>query len=303
MRYVALSLGLGSLAAVLAGCSGTRWGVINNGGKDTQAGVSPQVPTVAALVRYMDDNAQRVGGIRCADGELTVSQGWKSIPLPCSVACQRSRNFRLTARMISSTEVDLGSNKDEFWYWIKKGEPYQFHCSYQALQEGRVRVMPFPFQPDWVAEALGLGNYGPAERYTLTAEPTKLKLVEYVVGPQRNKLRKVIVFERREARNGEPQITDYLLIDDATNKLICSAHVSEVQGNLTTTGVVPRRIKLSWPAEKVELTMRLNRAEFNPQFQPQLFVRSPMPNVPSFDLASGRPDGQLNAFQRVGGTR
>ena len=49
--------------------------------------------------------------------------------------------------------------------WIKRGDPYQFFCSYKDLEEGRVRVVPFPFQPEWIMEAMGLGDYGTPDKY------------------------------------------------------------------------------------------------------------------------------------------
>ncbi len=301
MRYVASCLVLGSLLA-LAGCSGTFWSVIKK--KDDNPIVPAQTPSVAKLVEYLDLNAQRVQGIRCTDVALNVHQGWKPIPeLSCNLACQRPRNFRMQAQLsiASSQEVDVGSNNQEFWFWIKRSpQPYQYFCSYQDLTEGRVRALPFPFQPDWVMETLGLGTYGPPENYKLTVEPQKLILTRYVKGPQGNTLRKIIVFNRWEAKGSSPQVTDYLLIDDATNKEVCAAHVLEVQGNLQT-GIVPKRIKLRCTMEeKTEMTLKLSHVQFNPQMPQELFVRRPLASGPSIDLATMRPEGQLNGFQRTG---
>ncbi len=303
MRYVVCCLGLGGLA-LLSGCTGTRWGVINH--QDHPPQVSGPTPTAAALVKYLDDNAQLVDSLRCDDFEMTVSEGWKSFPLPsCSLACKRPRNFRMTARSIVGDEVDLGSNGEEFWFWIKRADPpRQYHCSYEALSQalasGRSVNLPFPFQPEWVVETLGMGNYGPADRYQLVVDPDKYRLVERVRGPQGNTVRKVIVFNRWQAKGNAPQVTDYQLLDDASGKEICSAHVMEVQGN-QSGGTVPRRIELRWPEQKVKMKMHLTRAAINAQVQPQLFVRRPLRDIPSFDLATGRIDGQPSSFQRAGG--
>ena len=78
--------------------------------------------------------------------------------------------------------------------------PPQFHCSYQALREGKVRMLPFPFQPDWIMETLGMGQYGPATRYEpqVVVEAEKLKLIEKIRSPQGVPVKKVTVFNRRK---------------------------------------------------------------------------------------------------------
>ncbi|MCC6416918.1 MAG: hypothetical protein IT429_01575, partial [Gemmataceae bacterium] len=147
-----------------------------------------------------------------------------------------------------------------------------------------------------------VGNYGPAERYQLQVESARFKLVERVNGPQGKTLRKVIVFNRYKAEGNQPQITDYQLFDDASGQEICSARITEVQGS-EAQGIVPRRLELRWPAEKLRLGLRLNKVALNPQTPPTLFVRQRMPGVQSIDLATGRPEPQLNALQQAGGRR
>jgi hypothetical protein len=242
--------------------------------------------------------------MRCDDMELTVQRGLgviQNMSLPGSVACQQPRNFRLAGKVAGTDEVDIGSNDQEFWFWIKRNDPpYQFYCPYTALSEGRSVKLPFPFQPEWVMEALGMGNYGQASDYQLVVEADKYKLIKPTTGPQGNPVKKVIVFQRREARGSAPQITDYLLIDERTNKEICSAKILEVQGD-SRTGVVPKRMVLYYPEMKVRMTLTMPRAALNSSLPPQLFVRQPLRNGQSYNLATGRLDGQPSSFQRAGG--
>src|SRR5213078_3787215 len=125
--------------------------------------------------------------------------------------------------------------------------PYQFYCSYNALEAGPVKYMSFPFQPEWVMEALGLGSYGPAERYTQEVDARTFKLVEKTRSPQGKAVKKVIVFNRRPVKSPEPQLTACLLLDDATGQEICSAHILETQYDPATGAVIPRRLELRWP--------------------------------------------------------
>ena len=91
--------------------------------------------------------------------------------------CQKPRNFRLSAKALGNTAADLGSNDREFWFWISKNEPpYLYHCSYEDYARG-VR-MPLPFQPDWIVEALGVGEYDPAKNYRVVPSGAGVDLVE-----------------------------------------------------------------------------------------------------------------------------
>src|SRR4051812_21039777 len=103
------------------GCTEGRWGLIR---KETGGGGGPvnndKVPSVESLVSYLNENASRTESVRCSDLSLTVYQGVVPVTLGGQMVCQRPKNFRLSAEMLGKTEVDLGSNQEEFWYWIKR---------------------------------------------------------------------------------------------------------------------------------------------------------------------------------------
>jgi outer membrane lipoprotein-sorting protein len=136
----------------------------------------------------------------------------------------------------------------------------------------------------------------------MVVERDKFKLIEKTKSPQGKPVKKVIVFQRLPARGSQPQITDYLLVDDATGKEICSAKVTEIQVVDKLTWI-PRRLELRWPDEKLKLTMRFNGATINHDVPQTAFVRTPMPGIASYDLATGKLDASPNSFQRAGGVR
>jgi hypothetical protein len=300
MRRVGLLLVLGALLLVTA-CT-PRWNFMRPDKQEIDDQHTP-APTVAQLVDYLNENSRRLQCLRCPDLSLTCSQGSQlPITLHGQMVCQQPRNFRMTAHILRSDQVDLGSNKDEFWYWIKRGDPFQVHCAYRDIEQGKVRAMPFPFQPDWLLQALGMATFGPPERYQLVDEPPVLKLVERVRSPQGNMVRKVIVLRRRPVLPPNPQVTDFLLLNDATGKEICSAKVLDNQMDRATGGLLPRRLVLNWPENKLKLTLQLDGATANVNFPAGFpaFVRRPLQGVPSFDLALGRVDSQPSSLQRAG---
>ena len=183
-----------------------------------------EAPTKEQILDYLNDNARRVQSLRFADVELTVTQGPKSFGLRGTMVSEKPRNFRLSTRTLGNPVVDLGSNDQEFWYWIHKAEtPNLVYCSYKDLSDGRVSRMPWPFQPEWVMESLGLGTYGPPEKHELEYDADTIKLVKKSTSLQGTPVRTVIVLKRAAVPFPRPQITDYLLLDDASGKEICGA--------------------------------------------------------------------------------
>jgi hypothetical protein len=296
MRWIPGVVLLGA-ALLVAGCNGaTKWGGVF---RSSQPGPIPnEVPTATALVDYLNRNAQRVQSIEVQELDLDCKQKTQSVGLRGKLVCQKPRNFRLGASVVGSQAVDLGSNDQEFWFWISKADPpYLFHCKYADYARGGVR-MPFPFQPEWIIEALGMGEYGPAENYELKVQPNAFVLSQWTRSAQGQQVRKVTVFSRGQA---QAQVTDCIL-QDAQGREICSAHIAEAQN---VNGVIlPRRVTLRWPAEQIELKLKLDEVSVNRPIDGQqhaaLFTRPAWPNVQSYDLARG-PDAPAGQVRPAGG--
>jgi hypothetical protein len=189
---------------------------------------------------------------------------------------------------MGNTAVDMGSNDREFWYWISKAEPpYLFHCAYEDFARGQAR-MPFPFQPDWIMEALGIAEYDPSRPYEVIPNGNTIDLVEKTVSPQGQPVRKVTRLTR--GNNRQLQVTAHIL-QDMSGKEICSAYVAEAQQDSATGTVLPRQVQLIWPAERIKMKMKFDRMAVNPPLAPDrsalLFTRPALRDVPSYDLARG----------------
>lgn len=262
--------------------------------------VPSATPTSAELVSYLNDNARRLQSIQCQDLQLDASQRLQSIGLTGHLVCQKSKNFRMVANVGGNTMVDMGSNDQEFWYWITKDNPpYLYHCSHQDFAQGRAR-MPFPFQPEWVMEALGMAEYDPAKNYQVEVRGNSIELSEQTVGPGGRPVTKVTVFSRGP---NPVQVTGHYL-RDAAGKDICSAQIAEVQQDRASGAIYPRRVKLAWPAEQMKLQMKLDSVTINAPIQGEavtrLFSRPNYKDVQTFDLARGL-DAPGDTVRRAGG--
>jgi hypothetical protein len=264
----------------------------------------PPPPQPAQLVAYLNDNARKVQGLQ-AGVEMDCKQGRQSVSLAGNLACARPRYFRLKAKALGSPAADIGSNDNEFWYWIKgsggRGQPdYVYHCSYDAMARSNVNL-PFPFQPDVILAALGMAEFDPAKQYRLNPSDKYLELVEETVSPQGQPLQKVTVFNRMEAHpeKGQPQVVAHIL-KDRQGKVVCQAVIRKVSIDPHSGAILPQQVTLTWPAQQIQMDMHfggVQTAGFDAQRAERLFQRTDMSQA-SYDLGSGVTDRP--GLQRTG---
>ncbi len=291
MRRFAVLAGLGSVV-LAAGCLP---GLKRPDTPPPPPAVTAKLPSAAELIQYMNDNAALVQSVKSTELDMVAKQGNDSIGLSGELYCQKPRNFRLRAKVAGQSAVDIGSNDNEFWFWISQakdedGVARVHYCSYQDMAAGKAR-MPFPFQPDMIVSALGLGEYDPKGQYTVTGDDRTIRLAEQTTSAQGQPVQKVTVFNRTRVQPGKPQVLAYLLLDDKGNE-ICRASIQDVQAvpvDHEQRAVLPQRVDLAWNAQKIELKMKLLQAQANsiaPQQAARLFSRGDL-GYPTVNLAQG----------------
>jgi hypothetical protein len=303
MRPNKLLLGMGAFL-LLAGCNNfPKWG----GTRAPDVGLPRESPQAAALVQQLNENSQRIQALECRNLSIDAKVRLQpNIGLEGQMSCQKGKNFRMVATFMGKQAVDMGSNDQEFWYWISRAEPpYLVHCSYQDLPSvAAAGRMPFPFQPEWIMETFGMSDYDPSSKYEVNGNnPKTIDLIQQTVSSQGQPVRKVVVFSRPTSTSTRPQVIAYLL-QDPNGKEICSAHITQTQYDQKTGATVPRQVTLSWPAEHMEMRMTLDRIQVNNPVDRDraaaLFTRPHLANVPTYDLARG-PETAVGAVQQTGG--
>ncbi|MBI1915904.1 MAG: hypothetical protein HYS12_14390 [Planctomycetes bacterium] len=301
MRKILLGLGLSALL-LSTGCSGIQ-GNRTGGGQAVGKVRAPQ-PNAVAMVSYLNENAQRMQGLTFTSVSMRASQDGNVGSIDGRLDCQRPRNFRLTGKAVGQPMVDIGSNGEEFWYWISKANPpYVYHCSYTDLARPDI-IIPFPFQPDMILAALGMAQYDQSRPYEVRVNNAArtVELIEPTRSPQGQPLQKITVFRSGPVRADEPIVIAHIL-RDAQGKDICKATITHAQTDPATRVVVPRRVQLVWPMEKIELTMKLEGLHVNAidaQRSASLFNRGNLSRQKSFDLARREVDGGVSELERVG---
>jgi hypothetical protein len=255
---------------------------------DPPPAVNDRKPDVPALVRYLNVNAQKVEAVQSNRVAIDCKAGTQQIGLDGQMVCQKPRNFRLQAKVLGSPAVDIGSNNGEFWYWISKNNPpYVFHCSYNDLAKG-VRL-PFPFEPSMVVTALGLGTYDEKAHYELREAQRYWELVQHTKAPDGQPIQRITVFNRMQQRPPHPQVIAHVL-KDAKGNLICQARVEEVTRDSHTQAILPTKVTLEWPAQKMRMTMKMydiRPTTVEARRATVLFQRTNLSSYDSYDLARG----------------
>ncbi len=146
-KYLLLTLVLATLVGQ-GGCFHDFFGF-----RDQQPMVLRQGAGLEEVIAAVNRNNSQIQSLYSESATLK-SPGFP--PLKARFAYQRPCYFRLRAETgITGPEVDLGSNAELFWFWVKRNQPPAvYFCRHDQYATSRARQI-LPIQPNWLVEALG----------------------------------------------------------------------------------------------------------------------------------------------------
>jgi len=281
-RIIALLL-LACQSGSLCGCI---WLRNHFGPRDPFAATAPCIlpPNSKAetVVDHLNANTAKIPSWRSDSvsirGKRSADMG---MAINAQLAIEAPRNFRLVAKSPLTEEVDLGSNSDQFWYWIRQAEQKHVFVAYHDEESVEARRIPIPFDPDWIMEAFGVK---PIDASQVTVEPgppnsNTLRLISYRMSPSGEQVRKETLVD---ACRGV--VREHILYD-AQGRLIATAKLSGHVRDRNTQAVIPTRVDLDWPKANFGLAMSLGNIEINPQTLPTSLWKVPeKKGYPVYDL-------------------
>ena len=272
------------------------------------------LPSSDKLIGYLNREADKLSVIESNDVSLVANvQGRRMPGLTGTMLCEKPRNFRLTGDAVATQYVDIGSNGDQFWFWVKDGDSPLYFCSYADYEKGA--KLPLPFQPEWVVQALGMAKYDPAKEYKVVAKGDTYELVENTT-VQGIPVRKSTIFNARNVTDPtQPQVVGHVIQNAQTGKTILHATIrrmryasySSPEGERSVA--YPSDILLEWPEEKLSMTMKIGKATVNHKLtteeENRYFTIPNWPNIKAVDLARLRPTGDPTSrdIRQAGGIR
>jgi len=270
----------------LPGCSTIRHWMAYSRHAAPESCVLSQDATSEDIVNALNENVSKLYAWRSTDVKITARQAGVPLTLSAVMAVESPRKLRLIVRSLATDEVDLGSNPERFWFWMKRSEPHGIlTASYDDVANGRP-MGPVPFQPDWLIETLGVVPFAEADfqmHEQPGSQPRRVLFVADQVTPQGQRVQRAMLVDACQGIVLEQSLRE------PSGRLIARATMGNYQRE--PSGVrMPHRIDLHWPASGVDLTLRIGNIEVNPaSISEQTWSMPSYPDTPVIDLTRFRP--------------
>lgn len=277
-RAVALALVVAAVASSGASCPHALRGY--------QVGTMPLprvLPPQANLEQVMaavHDNTDRVRSLMASQAVLVVP----GVPrLSARVACEPPRRFRLQAQTsITGPELDIGSNDDLFWLWLRQHKPpITAFCRHDDYARSAARQL-LPIRADWMPELLGLVRFRPEDQHQgpFPTADGRLEIRSRIAAPDGDLYKSTIL----DATTG--LVAEQHLFTAAGERL-ASVRTSRHRVDPPSGAALPHTVEVSWPTSQVDFTLELAGITTNaPTADPgQLWQMPVYPGYEPVDLA------------------
>ncbi len=146
------------------GCQHFRWLQFNRTPGISAPTAFNGPPTLEQITAAVNNNSSKVRQLRAESATVSAT----GVPtLSAEIALERPKRFRMKASFmqLSGTEMDLGSNDDLFWVWIKRQQPPGiYYARHDEFASSPVRRLA-PIEPDWLINALGVVEFDPNSQH------------------------------------------------------------------------------------------------------------------------------------------
>jgi hypothetical protein len=299
------------LMAVALGLTGCRAAGTGSLSPNTRPGLAHKSFDLDEFVEDHNRNAEGIESLIASPSIGVTMEKRRHFAVSGRMAIERPRNFELELSSLAGKKGDIGSNGEEFWYWIANPEqPYIYWCRYDELESSE---LPITYQPDWIIEALGMKPIPPDEVAMIQVkggiEPGTTILTFPAVRNQGEPYTREMIVSTSERR-----IKKLLIFSEKPRSLIAEASPSNYQaypggtstGASQATYVLPQKLKLEWRREQLSLDVALKDVKLN-QFDhansAEMFVEPEMPGYSRRNLVDqsrgSRPERRTTTRETI----
>lgn len=280
------------LLLVLTGLLGLSGASCPNMVQPWQPMAPPVLPTTASLqqiIQVVNQNNSQIQSYSANQARLSGS-GFPT--LRANLAFERPQRFRLRAETgLTGPELDLGSNDQLFWFWVKRDPNRQppgiYYCRHDQFAASPARQM-IPIDPALLIEALGTAEIDPSLSYqgpffSPTGDRVEIRSVhETATGP----VTKAMVIDAQKGWVVEQSVFD------AQGRLLAKSTASRHRRDPLTNLVMPSVVEIVSPPAQFSLhldlgNVQINRLSGNPA---ELWTMPYYAGSPMVDLCN--PNGQ-----------
>ncbi|MEN6458673.1 MAG: hypothetical protein ABFC63_07060 [Thermoguttaceae bacterium] len=251
---------------------------------DSQPRALSTAPTLDQIIEVVNRNNSQIRSF--SSNRASLSGPTLPTTLRANIAFERPGRLRLRAETgITGPELDLGSNDELFWFWVRRNQPpAMYFCRHNQFAASQARTM-IPFEPAWLIEALGIVELNPSLAYQ---------------GPYFLKNDRLRIDTIRETPQGPA--TKVILIDgargwvleqhlfDARRKLLASSAASGHRRDPLSGLVMPTAVQLNCPPAQLTLRIDLGNVEINRSLgdPASLWSMPSYPDTPIVDMGDPR---------------
>ncbi|NIP85175.1 MAG: hypothetical protein GTO03_06300 [Planctomycetales bacterium] len=214
-------------------------------------------PTLADVMRVVNQNRGRIQSLYATHATLN---GTGFPALKANLAIASPRHVRLRAGLgVGGSELDLGSNQQLYWIWIKRSEPPAVYYGYHDREVTSAVGQAFPVQPEWLVEAIGMAGLDPGGRHQgpFTRGDGRLEVRTWLATPQGDRTR-ILVLDPTSGWILEQHLFG------PRGDLIASAYNRHHQQDPLSGATLARRTDMHWPRAQLKLTLELKDVQINP---------------------------------------
>ncbi len=241
-------------------------------------------PTRDEIIHVVNSNTDRVHTLSTNSASLD-GPGFPS--LRASLFVERPGRFRISAsHVVTGKELDLGSNDELFWMWVKRGQPpAMYFCRHDQFAGSQMQRM-IPLRPEQIVEAFGLIRFDPSGSHEgpFPSGPGRLQMRSVIEGANGPMTRITVVDDKM----GWP-LEQHLY--DQTGKHLATVRTSGHTLDPMSGAYLPHKIEMQWPEAQLSLTIDVHRYQVNQPTRAAVWTKPEEPGFPNVDLAN---TGALN---------
>ena len=199
--------------------------------------VFDQLPPLGEVIRVVNSNSATVHRLQARGATISAPQ---TPSLSADLAIERPRKIRLRAgTRLGGPELDLGSNDELFWFWVKRNQPPAvYFARHDEFYTSAARQI-LPVEPHWLISALGIVKLDPLGKHSgpYSAGAGRLEVRSVIPSPAGDLVRRLIIHDRYG------WVLEQHLYD-SSGQLMASALASHHQAVSSGKLILPRRVEI-----------------------------------------------------------
>lgn len=202
------------------------------------------------LIAHVNQQLDKISSVYSKDCRIFFKQGkGPTFKVLGELAIQKQKNFRLLINhRLTGKEMDIGSNKDVFWFWNKRMNPPFLHfAKHENLNRTNLKTV---LNPIWLMESFGI--------FPIDFNNSEISQYKGSWFVKTNKI----------SANGQP--IKYVILIDPKNKNIIGRYLYDQKDQLFASseyqnfdGVIARKITFIWYEENINLEINLDDYQIN----------------------------------------